>query len=545
MKTNTEVVILGGGLAGLSLARQLKLTMPDIDIVVLEKNSFPLSEAAVKVGESTVEMGAHYYANILKMKKHLEKEQFFKLGLRYFFPYNNNEDITQRFEMGSAQLPTPVPTYQIDRGRFENALYDINKINGITILENCKVQNVILSENKQSQHDIIYFDGQNQKTIQATWVVDATGRFGFLRKKLSLHVPVKHDSCAAWFRIQTVIDVTEWSDDPQWLARAPLGQRYMSTNHLMGTGYWVWLIPLASGSTSIGVVYDPKIHDNSNFKDFEGTLIWLNKHEPQCAKHIDKHRDKLQDFRFLKQYAHSCTELYSNNRWFLTGEAGVFADPFYSPGSDFIALGNTYITDLIKRDRNQECIASRIVCYNKTLLTYFDLLLSHFEGHYQNFDCAYLMVQKILWDTICAFAIPYLLFFTQKFCDLNFMQQTGLPALMRYQTLTYQVQAYFKKNNAVYKKIKLEKAFLNFSDIIHSNYFNGSIYRQLQRYYKYNNAALKIEIEKNIFLIEKIAHDILTNKAIIPLFFLENEGNDSELWKITKSQLTLAVQNGW
>ena len=29
----------------------------------------------------------------------------------------------------------------------------------------------------------------------------------------------------------------------------------------------------------------------------------------------------------------------------------MFLDPFYSPGSDFIAIGNTYITDLIARDR--------------------------------------------------------------------------------------------------------------------------------------------------------------------------------------------------
>ena len=33
------------------------------------------------------------------------------------------------------------------------------------------------------------------------------------------------------------------------------------------------------------------------------------------------------------------------------GEAGLFLDPFYSPGSDFIAIGNTYICDLIRRDQ--------------------------------------------------------------------------------------------------------------------------------------------------------------------------------------------------
>ena len=31
------------------------------------------------------------------------------------------------------------------------------------------------------------------------------------------------------------------------------------------------------------------------------------------------------------------------------GEAGAFLDPFYSPGSDFIAISNTLSTDLITR----------------------------------------------------------------------------------------------------------------------------------------------------------------------------------------------------
>ena len=36
----------------------------------------------------------------------------------------------------------------------------------------------------------------------------------------------------------------------------------------------------------------------------------------------------------------NCERVYSPQRWALTGEAGAFADPLYSPGSDFIGLGN-------------------------------------------------------------------------------------------------------------------------------------------------------------------------------------------------------------
>lgn len=82
----TDVVILGGGLAGLSLAIQLKQREPQIGVIVLERRAHPVREAAFKVGESTVEIGAHYFSSVLGFREHLETEQIRKFGFRFFFP---------------------------------------------------------------------------------------------------------------------------------------------------------------------------------------------------------------------------------------------------------------------------------------------------------------------------------------------------------------------------------------------------------------------------------------------------------------------------
>ena len=52
MQKQYDVIILGGGLAGLTLSVQLKRANPAISILVLERREGEASAAAHKVGES-------------------------------------------------------------------------------------------------------------------------------------------------------------------------------------------------------------------------------------------------------------------------------------------------------------------------------------------------------------------------------------------------------------------------------------------------------------------------------------------------------------
>ena len=83
---DVDVFIAGGGLAGLTLARQLRRTDATLRIAVAEKRRHPAPEAAHKVGESSVEIGAHYFQKVLDLESHLRAGHLEKLGLRYHFP---------------------------------------------------------------------------------------------------------------------------------------------------------------------------------------------------------------------------------------------------------------------------------------------------------------------------------------------------------------------------------------------------------------------------------------------------------------------------
>ena len=105
-----DVAVLGGGLAGLSMALQLKRDRPETRVLVTDKRTEPAPEAAFKVGESTVEIGAHYYREVVGMRDHLEQAQLRKLGLRFYLPAGDNSDITKRVEFCTPAHLAPSPT---------------------------------------------------------------------------------------------------------------------------------------------------------------------------------------------------------------------------------------------------------------------------------------------------------------------------------------------------------------------------------------------------------------------------------------------------
>ncbi len=434
-----DVAILGGGLAGLSLANQLMLARPEISVLVAEKRGDPAPEAAFKVGESSVEIGAHYYREICGMADHLDEKQIRKLGLRFFLPAGDNSDITRRVEFCTPPTDLAVYTHQIDRGVFENALFDRARQRGADALRGWRVQDVELGS---EEHVVSLSHERSTRKVSARWVVDATGRSNLLRRKLGIGTETGHHINAAWFRLKGGMDYEDWTDDQEWLGRTwKPGVRSYATTHLCGTGYWVWLIRLATGPISIGVVSDPRIHPFEQLNEYDRMFEWFREHEPQLAKHLEHRRDEIQDFLVVEDFSYASSQVFSTERWFLAGEAAGFIDPLYSPGSDFIAYLNTFGGDLICRDLDGEDIEERLDFFNFFFFQLFDPTITVYRDHYQLLGNPQVMMAKLLYDNLAYFATLAFLYLHGKMTELEDLGdvidvfETAIPLLGRMQEM--------------------------------------------------------------------------------------------------------------
>lgn len=500
-----DVIVLGGGLAGLTLALQLKQQDPAIDVLVLERRAHPVPEAAHKVGESTVEIGAHYFANMLGLREHLEREHIRKFGFRFFFS-EGRRDVDRCTELGVSRI-LPTPSWQIDRGRFENFLGEEARRRGVCFVDGAVVRSIDLRDG-DAAHTITWEHDGATHVADARWVIDASGRAGLVKRKLDLAVHEVHDVNAVWWRVDGVVDPMDWSDDAAWRARCTPPDRWRSTNHLCGPGYWFWMIPLSSGAHSLGIVCDADTHPLETMNTHEKAMAWLRAHQPRVADALDRPEHTLQDFLFLRHFSYGCKRVFSGDRWALTGEAGVFLDPFYSPGSDYIGISNTLVCDLIRRERAGEPFAPYAEIYQQLYFGFFENTMTLYRGQYALFGDAQVMPVKVIWDYTYYWALLAPLVCGDKLTEVSLLGRLR-PQFERGRALNLAVQALLRawgEANAAAgtpDAATLDGRLLDQYDIDWFHEMNRALHDTL------DNAAFQQRIRDNVARMDALAAELL------------------------------------
>jgi|CXWL01.1.fsa_nt_gi 2-polyprenyl-6-methoxyphenol hydroxylase-like FAD-dependent oxidoreductase len=345
-----DVFIIGSGLAGLCLARQLLLARPDLSIVMIDRRG-DVPRREQKVGEATVQVSGYYLSRVLGLEEHLLRHHYVKYNLRFYWPTatggHRYEDLSQSFIRGMSNIFT----YQLDRNVLEAELLRVNREHP-SFRFHAPAKDLAVDLGKGGAlHGFRFQTADGEVGGQTPWVIDAAGRSRFLAKKLGLlrESPIRHDTTFFW--VDGLLDIEKLTDlSPREIRlrpdRSALGHvpALLATNHFCGEGYWFWVIPL-HGRTSLGLVFDPTKVPREEVRTPAQCIDWVCKQHPLFARDLP-HRQLVGRGGFVN-FAHDCSETLSADGWAMVGEAGRFTDPLYSPGGDLISIYCTVVADAI------------------------------------------------------------------------------------------------------------------------------------------------------------------------------------------------------
>jgi 2-polyprenyl-6-methoxyphenol hydroxylase-like FAD-dependent oxidoreductase len=345
-----DVVIIGCGLAGLTLSRQL-LLYTNKSVLIIDKRVNPPREAPQKYGESLVQCSGYYFSRVLDLEEYLLINHYLKYNLRFYWTTEGLENKGfEDYSQSYARKISNIATFQLDRNLLEEHLLEIN-----TATDRCQfiggVWNAGVDLSETGGEHRVYWEGGETR---CRWVVDASGRGKVIKRKLGLAQknPIHHGSTFFWVDGLVNIEKITGRSHKEYLydrQRHDTGQFpfFLATNHFCADGQWFWVIPLHN-KTSLGLVYDHEFVNPQEVSNTRKTIEYVCRKWPMFARDLP-YRKILDEGRLI-DFSHDCRQTISSERWALVGEAGRFTDPLYSPGSDLIGIYNTLITDAIQTE---------------------------------------------------------------------------------------------------------------------------------------------------------------------------------------------------
>ncbi len=447
-----DIAILGAGLAGNLLARQLRQAVPHLKVGLFEKSN----STSFKVGESTVEVTGNYLIRRLGLENYLTEHHIVKNGLRFFFDQEDRQaPLTEMSEIGG--IATPVfKSFQLDRSRLETDLIRMNQEDGVDLYLGSRVCNIKLSSNA-SLHQFSVEQASQQWNGQCRWLIDASGRTSIVAKQENLRIPEsRHTIAATWGRFKNVQNLDEVGPE-SFRQRVNGTSRRESTTHFCYPGYWIWFIPISEDIVSVGIVMERNAGWQEHFRKPDEFVQFLKQHQAPWSLLQEA---ELLDLGSFQHLPYRTRQFFSQHRWGLTGESAAFTDPFYSPGSDFIALENDLLTNFIRREEggaSPEHMNHLVNLSNAYMHFRYEASMLLYRDLYSLFGSYELLKLKFQLDLPLYYHIWLSEFMQDRHLNEDFLtnqvqeQQQVLNALSTFSQLFQKVERHLSQNNALYR----------------------------------------------------------------------------------------------
>ena len=366
--SNWDAIILGGALSGASTALLLLRRNPRLRVLIVERSE----QFKRRVGESTVEVSSYFLGRVLDLTGHLHEKHLTKQGLRFWFHNEHANSLETCSETGPG-YNVRLPGYQVDRAVLDEEILARAVTAGARLLRPVRVTDVTLVPG--GQQTVAWSSDDGRKGVEsARWVIDASGVAALLARKNGWLIPnTGHPIASAWSRWTGVKnwDSRDLAEKFPAYARRTKALRFNATNHLVGRGWWAWMIPLKGGDVSVGVVFDQRLVDLPEGGDLAGRLRTMLLEHPAGQEMLADARCTEGDVHFRRNLAYR-SSTFAGDGFVLVGDAAGFIDPFYSPGMDWISYTASAAAALVDGSLRGKPKAPRIARHNELFSTSYD-----------------------------------------------------------------------------------------------------------------------------------------------------------------------------
>ncbi|MFM7278504.1 MAG: NAD(P)/FAD-dependent oxidoreductase [Microcystis aeruginosa] len=418
-----DVIIMGAGFAGLCQARHLMLKIPNIKVALVDPRPEQRTDKDLKIGESTIEIAALFLAKELGLHDYLIENHAPKQGLNFHWPKNpaKTETIDDYYHAGSNRQ-VPIPSFQINRSKFEQDLLKMDKAMGINFY-NGQVVDVDLTPGDAIKTVKIKV-GDERMELQAKHVIDAAGRkFIIGRKTDNLLFGSENlmglNTGSAWVRVKNV-DRTIFHSGYDPLNAST--SHYYSTNHYFGEGHWLWMIPIDTQTMelSIGVIHHHDVINSTQVNSREKFHDFLRNNHQILANIIDS--GEAVDFHYWPRISHTSKTLFSPDNWYVLGDAAYIFDAFYSYGTTTIALAIEGITEIVRAKlAGEESAEQKRAAYNEFNLAYSRIVNRLYWGHAKQLGQASVMSWRIYFEYMWWFGVQVPMYVGKWHLDLTYI----------------------------------------------------------------------------------------------------------------------------
>jgi flavin-dependent dehydrogenase len=302
-----DVAIIGGGPGGSSTATGL--ARRGRRILLLERDRFP----RFHIGESQLPWSNEIF-RALGVYETIAGAGFVKKWGASFWTLDGAVEQYADFEL-AAETPTP-QTFQVPRGRFDEILLRHAERCGAVVREGHRALDAAFDADGVTLRFVDPEGLEHGARVGA--IVDASGRAGFLAKKLGRH--------AFDPQLRNIAVHAQYENIPRVAGRRA-GDIRMFTRADLG---WLWLIPLSDTVTSVGAVIPQAVHRREAQATPEASLEHYLDHTPSASALFQGAR-RVSPARFDADYSYLGTRM-AGDRWVAVGDAAAFLDPIFSTG---------------------------------------------------------------------------------------------------------------------------------------------------------------------------------------------------------------------